>query len=168
MRKITSLGLFLMCNMLFLMTTVQAKEPLAVGQMAPEFETVNQKGQTVKLSDFRGKKVILYFYPKDDTPGCTKEAKTFRDNIKGFESKNAVILGVSFDDQSSHQQFSQKYDLPFQLLVDADKSIAKAYEASGLIWASRDTFVIDEKGKILQILRAVKPAEHVRGLLDSF
>ena len=143
-------------------------QELKVGDRAPEFSTTDDAGKPVSLKDYRGKTVILYFYPKDDTPGCTKEAESFRDHLHDFEGKNAVILGVSFDTQSSHQQFKEKYRLPFRLLVDADKKIATAYGSVGTLFASRDTFVIDGRGKILKIYRGVNPASHVEELMKGF
>lgn len=143
-------------------------QDLKVGDPAPEFSTTDDVGMPASLKDYRGKTVILYFYPKDDTPGCTKEAKSFRDHIRDFEGKNAVVLGVSFDTQSSHQQFKEKYRLPFRLLVDPDKEIAKAYGSSGIFFASRDTFVIDGQGKILKIYRGVNPGAHVEELIKGF
>jgi peroxiredoxin Q/BCP len=142
-------------------------EDLKVGDPAPEFSTTDDAAMSVSLKDFRGKTVILYFYPKDGTPGCTKEAENFRDHIKEFEGKNAVILGVSFDSQSAHKGFKDKLKLPFRLLVDPDKSIAKAYGVSGMMFASRDTFVIDGNGKLLKVLRSVDPATHAQDLLKE-
>ncbi|OGQ04702.1 MAG: hypothetical protein A2W61_03890 [Deltaproteobacteria bacterium RIFCSPLOWO2_01_44_7] len=143
-------------------------EDLKVGNPAPDFSTTDDLGKPVSLKDYKGKTVILYFYPKDDTPGCTKEAESFRDHIRAFEGKNAVILGVSFDTQSSHQKFKEKYRLPFRLLIDPDKKIAKAYESSGLFFASRNTFVIGGDGRILKIYRGVNPSSHVKELIKSF
>ncbi|MBI2500039.1 MAG: peroxiredoxin [Deltaproteobacteria bacterium] len=144
-----------------------ADKELQVGDLAPDFSTIDDTGHPVSLKEFRGKTVILYFYPKDDTPGCTIEAKKFRDYSKEFESKNAVILGVSFDDQASHEKFKEKHELPFRLLVDADKKIAKAYGSGGLLFPSRHTFVIDGKGRIKKIYRKVSPAEHAEEILNE-
>jgi peroxiredoxin Q/BCP len=94
---------------------------LTVGSTAPEFTTIDQDGRTVSLSDFKGKKVVLYFYPKDDTPGCTKEACAFRDNLPKFQKLNVEVLGVSVDDEKKHKKFAEKYSLPFRLLADTDK-----------------------------------------------
>lgn len=143
-------------------------EELKVGDLAPDFSTTDDLGLPVSLKSYRGKKVILYFYPKDDTPGCTKEAESFRDYTRLFEGKNTVILGVSFDTQSSHQKFKEKYHLPFRLLIDPDKKIAKAYGSSGMFFASRDTFVIDGDGKILKIYRGINPSSHVEELIKNF
>ena len=129
-----------------------------VGDTAPDFEVSCDTGATVKLSDFRGKKVILYFYPKDDTPGCTTQSCSFRDNYPVIEEKNAVVLGVSPDGVKSHQKFKTKYNLPFILLADEQHAVAEAYG----VWAEksmmgkkymgiiRSHFVIDEEGRITQ------------------
>src|SRR5215217_1860597 len=106
-------------------------EKLKVGDLAPEFSAVTDAGKSVKLSDYRGKRVVLYFYPKDDTPGCTTQACGFRDSYPAIEEKNAVVLGVSPDDEKSHVKFKSKFNLPFTLLVDADHAIADAYGVWG-------------------------------------
>jgi len=140
---------------------------LAEGQPAPDFTAKDEKGNTVSLKDFRGKKnVILYFYPKDDTPGCTIEACNFRDDISKFQTKDTQILGVSYDDASSHQAFKEKFHLPYPLLVDTDKKIAKAFEVQGDQYANRDTIVIDKEGKVKKILRKVDPKTHSGALLN--
>jgi peroxiredoxin Q/BCP len=137
---------------------------LKVGDEAPEFETVNDKGEKVKLSDYRGKRVVLYFYPKDNTSGCTAQACSFRDAYPDVEDKNAVVLGVSPDSVKSHQGFKAKHDLPFPLLVDSDHAVAEAYD----VWREksmygrkymgilRSHFVIDEQGKIVDAQYNVK------------
>ena len=140
---------------------------LKVGDQAPDFSTVDELGLPVSLKDYLGQTVILYFYPKDDTPGCTIEAKSFRDDFKAFEGKKAVILGVSYDKASSHKEFKEKYKIPFRLLVDSDKKIAASYGAQGIIFASRDTFIIDPKGKIIKIYRGVNPNTHVQEVLKD-
>jgi len=140
---------------------------LQEGQPAPNFSAQDDQGKSVNLKDFRGKKnVILYFYPKDDTPGCTIEACNFRDDISKFQSKDTQILGVSFDNASSHQAFKSKFHLPFPLLVDTDKKIAKLFEVQGDQYAARDTIVIDKEGKIKKILRKVDPKVHSGELLN--
>src|SRR5947207_2052145 len=108
-----------------------AEETLKVGDTAPDFELPSDTGETIKLSDFRGKRVVLYFYPKDDTPGCTTQSCGFRDTYPQIEERNAVVLGVSPDDARSHQKFKTKYDLPFTLLVDADHAVAERYGVWG-------------------------------------
>lgn len=143
--------------------------PVKVGDPAPEFETVDDKGQKVRLSDFRGKKVVLYFYPKDDTPGCTTQACGFRDNYPSIADKNAVVLGVSPDDVESHQQFKSKFDLPFPLLVDAGHKISDMYGVWGeqkfgertFVGVRRSHFVIDESGKVIDTQYQVTPTDSV-------
>ncbi len=143
--------------------------PLTVGNIAPDFTTVDSEGNQVALSDFRGKVVVLYFYPKDDTPGCTKEAQSFRDNYNQYQDKDVVVLGVSMDDQASHNMFKEKYGLPFQLLVDQDGTITKAYdlysEYKGAGYAQRVTYVIDAEGKISYVDEKVKTDSHAQDLL---
>ena len=142
---------------------------------APDFTLTDQDGNNIKLSNFKGKKVILYFYPKDDTPGCTKEACNFRDNISQLKKSNAVVLGVSNDDEESHQKFIAKYSLPFTLLADTDKEVSKAYgvyelknfmgrEYYGIV---RSTFIIDEKGRIAKIFYKVNLEEHVDEVMEA-
>lgn len=138
---------------------------LKVGEMAPDFSTTTDEGKPVKLSDFRGKRVILYFYPKDDTPGCTKQACSFRDSYAEIEKKNAVVLGVSPDDAESHAKFKSKYNLPFPLLVDEDHAIAEAYGVWGektnfgrtYMGIIRSHFIIDEEGRLADVRYDVKP-----------
>src|SRR5579863_10414529 len=148
-----------------------ANEPdikLKVGDAAPAFTAITNGGGKVSLADFRGKNVILYFYPKDDTPGCTKEACSFRDHWDDFKAKGAVVLGVSTDKLKSHDKFVQKYKLPFTLLVDEDKKIVNAYGVYGprtfmgikYTGTARATFLIGPDGKIKIIWPKVKPAEH--------
>lgn len=140
---------------------------LQAGQNAPEFSAQDDQGHTVNLKDFRGKKnVVLYFYPKDDTPGCTIEACNFRDDYSKFQSQDTQILGVSYDDSSSHQAFKEKFKLPFPLLVDSDRSIAQAYGVEGDKYPNRDTIVIDKEGKIKKIIRKVDPKSHSGELLN--
>lgn len=148
---------------------------LKIGDKAPDFELKNQNGKSVKLSSFKGKKVVLYFYPKDDTPGCTKEACNFRDNILQLKKLNVVVLGVSNDDEESHQKFIAKYSLPFALLADVDKEVSKAYGVYELknfmgkeyYGIARSTFVIDEKGKIQKIFYKVNPEEHIQEVMEA-
>ena len=145
--------------------------PLTVGNIAPDFTTVDSEGNQVALSDFRGKVVVLYFYPKDDTPGCTKEAQSFRDNYNQYQDKDVVVLGVSMDDQASHNMFKEKYGLPFQLLVDQDGTITKAYdlysEYKGAGYAQRVTYIIDAEGKISYVDEKVKTDSHAQDLLSQ-
>jgi peroxiredoxin Q/BCP len=140
---------------------------LKTGDAAPDFETVDDKGQKIKLSDYRGKRVVLYFYPKDDTPGCTTQACGFRDSYAAVEEKNAVVLGVSPDGVKSHQEFKQKFELPFPLLVDEDKAISNLYGVWGersfagrtYMGVQRSHFVIDEDGKLVDVQYGVRPAD---------
>lgn len=138
---------------------------LAVGAEAPEFTVKDTKGSTVSLSDFKGKTVVLYFYPKDDTPGCTKEAQGFRDAYPEYQDKDMVVLGVSMDDEASHQAFTEKYGLPFQLLADTDGAITKAYDVEGGGYPQRVTYVIDAEGKISKVFEKVNTATHAQDIL---
>jgi len=143
-------------------------QELKIGDKAPNFTLENDTGQKVSLKDLRGKKVILYFYPKDDTPGCTKEACSFRDSLGSITSKDAVVLGVSNDNINSHKKFRQKYSLNFPLLSDPDKEVSKAYGVYRLKnlygikhWGiERSTFLIDEDGNVSKIWRKVRVDGH--------
>jgi len=149
--------------------------PISAGIPAPEFEMLDDTNVMRKLSDFRGKNVVLYFYPADDTSGCTKEACNFRDDYSAYEKANVVILGVSPDDVKSHEKFKKKYDLPFPLLVDdghkvcdlygvwgPKKFMGKSYE--GVL---RTTFLIDGNGNIVKVFENVRPAEHSAEVLSA-
>ncbi len=146
------------------------------GSAAPAFATTDANGLTVRLKDLRGRKVVLYFYPKDDTPGCTKEACSFRDSFAEFKKRGITVLGISPDAEASHKKFAAKFNLPFTLLTDKDHSIADAYDTYGekkfmgrtYMGVKRTTFLIDEKGKIKKIFEKVKPDEHAREVLDAF
>ena len=140
---------------------------LEVGTTAPSFTTVDDEGNTVSLSDFKGKVVVLYFYPKDDTPGCTKQAQSFRDNYEEYQNKDMVVLGVSMDDQASHQKFKEKYGLPFTLLVDSDGAITKAYDVDGGGYAKRVTYIIDGEGKITKVDAQVNTSTHAQDVLAN-
>jgi peroxiredoxin Q/BCP len=149
---------------------------LKAGTTAPDFKTTNTNGENVRLKDYRGKKVVLYFYPKDDTPGCTKEACSFRDAFADFKKRGIEVIGVSTDSEASHQKFTAKYKLPFTLLADTDHSIADAYGVYGekkfmgrtYMGVKRMTFLIDEKGKIRKVFEKVKPEEHAQEVLEAF
>ena len=140
---------------------------LEVGTVAPNFTTTDDEGNTVSLSDFKGKVVVLYFYPKDDTPGCTKQAQSFRDNYSEYQGKDMVVLGVSMDDQASHKQFKEKYGLPFTLLVDSDGAITNAYDVSGGGYAKRVTYIIDGEGKITNVDANVNTSTHAQDVLAT-
>ena len=145
------------------------------GKPAPEFELEADSGETVKLSDLRGKQVVLYFYPKDDTPGCTKQACGIRDVYGEFEREGAVVLGVSPDGEASHVKFKKKFDLPFTLLADEGHHVAdeygvwneKKFAGRTYMGVSRSTFVIAEDGTVKKILSNVKPATHADDVLET-
>lgn len=143
---------------------------LAAGEPAPDFTAKDQNGKVVHLSDFRGKPVLLYFYPKDDTPGCTKEACTFRDEYSKFQKMGAVILGVSRQDAKSHQEFRAKYHLPFDLLTDEDGSLAKSFGV-GLMpivgYHKRQSALISADGKLIQFYPDVDPSKHTAQVLKD-
>jgi peroxiredoxin Q/BCP len=148
---------------------------LKEGDMAPGFTASTSDGSKVSLSDFKGKNVILYFYPRDDTPGCTKEACAFRDEFAAFKKQGAVVLGVSTDSVKSHARFAGKYKLPFTLVSDEDKKIVQTYGAWGqktflgrkYQGTQRVTFLIGPDGRIKKIWPAVKPAEHAKEVLAA-
>ncbi len=137
---------------------------LEVGDVAPSFELSDQTATVRRLADYRGRWLVLYFYPKDDTPGCTTEACQFRDDILMFRELGVQVLGVSLDDATSHAKFAEKYGLPFPLLADTDGAVAKAYGAltsfGPVRYAKRHTYVIDPQGKVAKVYRKVKPKEH--------
>jgi peroxiredoxin Q/BCP len=149
---------------------------LKEGDAAPDFTTRDAGGNEVKLSDFRGQKVVLYFYPKDDTPGCTKEACSFRDAHADYEEKGIKVLGVSLDDEASHQAFAEKYSLPFTLLADTDHSLSDAYGVYGeqtwgdkkFMGVARKTFLIDEEGKLVKVFDKVNVEAHSDEVMQAF
>jgi len=143
---------------------------LKVGNTAPDFSLLDEKGRPVSLKDYLGKSiVVLYFYPKDFTSGCTAEACSFRDNYKPFEEKGAVVIGVSVDSVESHESFSQKYNLPFDILSDAKKEVAKAYGVLGFggFIAKRVTFIINKEGRITHIFPKVDVKLHSEEVLRA-
>ncbi len=147
------------------MGTNAAEGNVQVGDLAPDFSLSSQNGKTVSLKDFRGKNVVLYFYPKDDTPGCTKEACAFRDSYEDFKDAGAEVIGVSSDSPESHQQFIAKYHLPFTLVSDSDASLRKLYGVQGVateqfgIVPGRVTYVIDKEGIVRHVFSSLFAAE---------
>ena len=147
---------------------------LEPGDKAPDFQTTDQDGKPVSLRDFKGKKVVLYFYPKDDTPGCTKEACAFRDGFAEYRKRGIEVLGVSADDEKSHKKVAKKFGLPFRLLADTERKIIEGYGAWGekslygrlFKGIHRVTYLIDEKGKIAAVWPKVKPDEHAAQILE--
>ena len=149
--------------------------PVAVGKLAPDFSLPDQTGQERKLSDYRGRWLLLYFYPKDDTPGCTKQACSIRDALPDFRKLKITVLGVSVDSIKSHQKFAKKYHLPFTLLADQVKVVVKLYQ----VWAKkkfmgreylgtlRTSFLINPTGKIVKIYKLVKPEQHIQEVLEN-
>ena len=145
------------------------------GKPAPDFALTSDSGETVKLSDLRGKPVVLYFYPKDDTPGCTAQACGIRDDYGQFEERGAVVLGVSPDDESSHVKFKEKYGLPFTLLADPTHEVSeeygvwkeKNYAGKTYMGVERSTFLIDSKGTVTKVMRRVKPDTHADDVLAA-
>jgi len=143
-----------------------------VGALAPAFKLQDQAGKWHSLSDYKGHWVALYFYPKDDTPGCTTQACSFRDNVFAFKKENAVILGISVDDVASHKAFAEKHGLPFTLLADPDKAVTREYGVlktyMGVMeMARRDTFLIDPDGKVAKHYESVEPEGHSQVVLDD-
>jgi peroxiredoxin Q/BCP len=149
--------------------------PIYAGNPAPDFTLPDENGVTRKLSDYRGKPVVLYFYPKDDTPGCTTEACNFRDDYSQYTQAGVVILGVSPDSPKNHTKFKEKYHLPFTLLADEGHKVCELYgvwgrkkmmgrEYDGVF---RTTFLIDRQGKLVKVFEAVKPAEHSKEVLEA-
>jgi peroxiredoxin Q/BCP len=147
---------------------------LSIRDTAPDFTSADQQGNPVRLSDYRGKKVVLYFYPKDDTPGCTAQACSLRDNYADLRAAGYEVVGVSVDDAKAHQKFKTKYDLPFTLVADTDKQVVEAYD----VWKEksmygrkfmgivRTTFLIDERGIITDIIEKVDTKEHAKQILN--
>ena len=149
---------------------------LKEGDKAPDFAVNDGEGKTVRLKDLKGKKFVLYFYPKDDTPGCTKEACSFRDSFSKFKRRGIEVFGVSLDSEKSHQKFTEKFSLPFRLLADTDRKLSESFGTYGqkkfmgreYMGNHRMTFLIDEKGKIKKIFEKVKPEDHAEEVLAAF
>lgn len=154
---------------ILLSTPVVAGEPLMAGSDAPSFNLQDQNGDWHKLEEYRGQWLAIYFYPKDDTPGCTKEACNFRDNIYAFKAIDAAVVGISVDDVESHKKFADKYKLPFTLLADSDNTTATAYgvlkDYKLLKLASRQSFLVDPEGKIAKHYADVDPDTHTGEVL---
>ena len=154
---------------------MMTKGNLQAGDVAPAFTLPSSGGEAVSLKDFRGKKLVLYFYPKDDTPGCTKEACSFSDNLARVRRKGAEVIGISADSAKSHRKFSEKYKLPFMLLSDEDKNVVNAYgvwkEKSFMgrkyMGIQRTTFIIDEKGRVAHVFSKVKVDGHTEEVLEK-
>jgi peroxiredoxin Q/BCP len=149
---------------------------LREGDLAPDFTSRDAEGNAVRLSDLRGRNVVLYFYPKDDTPGCTKEACSFRDATDAYEREGVKVLGVSLDDEDSHRRFAEKYKLPFTLLADTDRTVSEAYGVYGerefaghkYMGLARKTFLIDPNGRIKKIFDKVNVEQHADEVLAAF
>ncbi|HBR86711.1 MAG TPA: peroxiredoxin [Candidatus Marinimicrobia bacterium] len=142
--------------------------PISVGEPAPEFSLSDENGKMHSLSQYRGQKIVVYFYPKDDTPGCTKEACGIRDEFSSFVDNQIVVFGISYDNASSHRKFKKKFDIPFHLLSDENKSVSKLYGADGTFFPSRKTYLIDEDGKLLKIYDKVNVLNHAEDILRTF
>jgi len=145
---------------------------LQTGQKAPEFSLKDSNGEMRTLDEFYGSPTVIYFYPKDDTPGCTKEACSFRDNYSLFESKGIQVVGISYDSPESHTEFKEKYNLPFTLLSDSEKTVAEKYGANrGLldfVGAKRISYLLDKDGIIIKVYPNVTPADHAGDILEEF
>ena len=149
---------------------------LNIGDKAPAFKSKDQDGNIHSLTEYKGKKLVLYFYPKDDSPGCTAESCNLRDNYAGLKKKGFAIIGVSADDEKSHKKFAEKFDLPFPLLADTEKKMLEAYNGWGeksmygkkYMGIIRKTYVIDEKGKIEKIFEKVDTKNHTEQILESY
>lgn len=143
---------------------------LSSGDKAPDFSAKNQDGKTIQLSKLKGKFVLIYFYPKDDTPGCTKEACSFRDQYPKIEKLNTVILGVSRQDEASHKKFKEKHKLPFDLLADTDGSLAKSFEIGSIPLfglTKRESVLIGPDGKVIQVYESVDPKTHTQKVIQD-
>ena len=152
-----------------------SEEEIKEGEIAPDFVSTNENGETIRLTDLKGKKIILYFYPKDDTPGCTKEACDFRDKSSQITDKNTQVIGVSPDNMESHKKFKDKYNLQYTLICDEQNEISKKYDVYKLkkmygkeyMGIERSTFIIDESLRIQKIFRKVKVENHINEILSN-
>ena len=156
---------------LLMVFNINANEELSAGMCAPDFTLLDQNNVKRSLADFKGEWVVLYFYPKDDPPGCTTEACSFRDNIEIINKLNTNILGVSVDSQESHKEFSEKYSLPFPILADVNGEVAKKYDSYGSFvgfkYASRHTFIINPSGMIHKVYKKVNPSKHASEIIEE-
>ena len=169
--KMTYLIIAIALVLIFFTLNSRAANVPKVGELAPSFSLLDQTGQIRKLEDYSGKWVVLYFYPKDDTPGCTKEACSFRDDLKTLEKIGAQIVGISVDDSDSHSKFANKYHLPFPLLADQDGKVAESYGALNNLLvikiAKRYTFLINPTGKIAKVYLSVDTSKHSQEIIDD-
>jgi len=140
---------------------------LKIGDIAPDFEAIDQNGRKLKISERKGNVVVLYFYPKDFTPGCTAEACNFRDNFEEFTKRGIDVIGISVDSEGTHKKFAEKLGIPFILISDRTKEISKKYNVLGLTSAKRVTFIIDKDGRIAHIFEKVSPKEHAKEVINK-
>lgn len=153
---------------LFMLNCCAKKTTITVGQKAPNFSLMDATGKIYNLSDFRGKKVVLYFYPKAGTPYCTRQACSLRDNFSTLKEKGITVIGISSDSQEKLKNFSARYNLPFLLLSDPNQSVIKAYGAKGLFFNKRKTFLIDEQGIVVATITKVNVNNHAQQIIDGF
>lgn len=150
----------------------EGSDMLEVGQKAPDFSLLDSQNEMRSLGEFLGSPTVVYFYPKDDTPGCTKEACSFRDNFGQFQENNINVVGISYDSPESHAEFKEKYSLPFTLLSDSDKEVAKKYGASrgllDLVGTRRITYLLDSEGTVIKVYENVTPADHADDILELY
>jgi thioredoxin-dependent peroxiredoxin len=168
--KTILISLTLLSTMILFLSGCDEKEKktmIEANTLAPDFELEDQDGKSHKLSNYRGSNVLIYFYPKDDTPGCTKEACSIRDSYAQFENLELKIFGISADSVESHKKFAQKYNLPFTLLADTNKTVAKLYGADGALFVSRISFLINDKGEIIKTYPKVDPSTHAAEIYED-
>jgi thioredoxin-dependent peroxiredoxin len=172
--KFFNIKLFMLAIFSFLFSSCQKNISsqkdfsLKEGVRAPDFSAPDETGKVHTLADYKGKKLVLYFYPKDNTPGCTKEACAFRDGIEEFRKNGIEVIGVSTDSVKQHKKFKEKHRLPFALLSDPQKQIIKAYQAVGMLWTKRITYLVDEHQTIVKIYYDVDPVSHAKEILSFF
>ena len=148
--------------------SIASNNELKIGDQAPDFTLLDQYSIEQTLSAYIGKNIVVYFYPKDDTPGCTKEACSIRDNFALFEENDITVFGISYDSPKSHKKFAEKYNLPFILLSDSDKKVAKLYNSNGFLMAKRNTFLINREGVLFKIYKNVDVTSHTDNILNDF